>query len=219
MCWNADISLNTFLFGLLSLVFIYFTNTYSKYKLHLFDNPIMYLFFIAVISIQLVEYFIWKHLRSKQWNEWLSRIASWLILLQPLIAITIIPQDKIKYGMILLYIVICILYIIYRNTYHPFVFRTTVSKSGHLSWDWMAFSGYENIFILLYVAFYLPVLYFINNIWYSIFSICLFFVSLFTFLRDGSFGSMWCWLFNSIFLVFLIYILLVQPFYEYNRLC
>ena len=33
MCWNEDISLNTFLFGSFSLLFIFLSNTWSKYKL------------------------------------------------------------------------------------------------------------------------------------------------------------------------------------------
>ena len=56
MCWNADISLNTFIFGLFSMIFIFITNTYTKYKTHTFNNPLMYLFLGVVISIQLLEF-------------------------------------------------------------------------------------------------------------------------------------------------------------------
>ena len=38
MCWNPDISINTFLLGALTLVFVYYTNTYTKYKTPTFDN-------------------------------------------------------------------------------------------------------------------------------------------------------------------------------------
>lgn len=42
MCWNADISINTFTFGLFALLFIYIANTYSKYKTKTFENPLVY---------------------------------------------------------------------------------------------------------------------------------------------------------------------------------
>jgi len=51
MCWNADISLNTFIFGLFSMIFIFITNTYTKYKTQTFNNPLMYLFLGVVISM------------------------------------------------------------------------------------------------------------------------------------------------------------------------
>ena len=69
MCWNPDISINTFLFSCLTLLFIYITNTYTKYKTPLFDNPIFYLLFLAVVSIQLIEFFLWRNLKNKFINE------------------------------------------------------------------------------------------------------------------------------------------------------
>ena len=60
MLENADISINTFLFAFLALLFIYFTNTYTKYKTHSFDNKIMYLFTLSVVCMQLLEFFYGK---------------------------------------------------------------------------------------------------------------------------------------------------------------
>lgn len=52
MSWNSDISLNTFLFGFLFLLFLFLTNTFTKYKLDLFDSPFIYIFLLEVISVQ-----------------------------------------------------------------------------------------------------------------------------------------------------------------------
>jgi hypothetical protein len=57
MCWNQDISINTFLFACLSLLFIFLTNKFTKYKTKTFDNPLVYLFFLVVASMQLIEFF------------------------------------------------------------------------------------------------------------------------------------------------------------------
>lgn len=53
------------LYFLVSLLFIYFTNTYTKYKTSSFDNNIAYLFTLSVVCMQLLEYFLWKNLNNK----------------------------------------------------------------------------------------------------------------------------------------------------------
>ena len=57
MCWNPDISINTFLFSSIVLLFIYFTNTYTKYKTPLFDNPIVYIFILITNSLSINKKF------------------------------------------------------------------------------------------------------------------------------------------------------------------
>ena len=58
MCWNATISLNTFVFSAATLAFIAYNNTYTKYKLPEFiANPWLYAVIVSFVSIQLVEYF------------------------------------------------------------------------------------------------------------------------------------------------------------------
>ena len=64
MCWNPDISLNTFLFGVFALLFIFLSNTFSKYKLKEFTNPLVYLFLFQIVVMQLIEFFIWKNLKT-----------------------------------------------------------------------------------------------------------------------------------------------------------
>jgi hypothetical protein len=44
-------------------------------------------------------------------------------------------------------------------------------------------------------------------------------VSFFFYFKDGTFGSMWCWVINLFLLYFIVHILLIQPFLEYNGLC
>jgi hypothetical protein len=57
MCWNQDISINTFLFVCLTLLFIFITNTFTKYKTPFFNNPLMYLLLLLGASMQLIEFF------------------------------------------------------------------------------------------------------------------------------------------------------------------
>jgi hypothetical protein len=105
MCWNPSISLNTFIFACLALLFIFYANTYTKYKTHTFDNPLVYLFLFEVAIMQLVEFYLWRNLKNKSINKNLSIIASFIILFQQLTLILMIPNLSIRYSMGLLYLV------------------------------------------------------------------------------------------------------------------
>lgn len=218
MCWNADISINTFLFSCLSLIFIYFTNTYTKYKTPAFNNPIVYLFLLEVISIQLLEFFLWRNLKDKKWNEWLSKIVSFIIFLQPITLMTLNPQPVLRNVNILLYIVFIISILIYKDLYNPIVFHTSVGDNGHLLWEWLKYTGHESIIGWIFLCLYVFATINTNIFhleWFILLSLV---ISLF-FYRTITYASMWCWLANLFFIYFIVNILIIQPFYEYNGLC
>ena len=60
MCWNAEVSLNTFAFGIFILGMVIYNNTYTQYKIIRFRNEWMYLFLFSLIK----QYFLLedKHL-------------------------------------------------------------------------------------------------------------------------------------------------------------
>jgi len=219
MCWNADISINTFLFSSFVLLFIYFTNTYTKYKTPLFDNPIVYLFILSVISMQLIEYFLWRNLKNKSVNESLSKLSSFLFILQPLFLMLLIPVLKIRNTMLTFYLLFMAFYLTYKKIFSPIIFHTSIAKNGHLSWEFVNHKGYENIFSFIYLLFYISTAFLVNNFLITLFLIPSFILSLFFYFRDGTFGTMWCWITNLFLLYFLVDILIVKPYYEYNGLC
>ena len=49
MCWNKDVSLNTFLFSSFVILLIYYNNTYTKYKVAEFNSIWVYVFFGSFI--------------------------------------------------------------------------------------------------------------------------------------------------------------------------
>jgi hypothetical protein len=53
----------------------------------------------------------------------------------------------------------------------------------------------------------------------AVFMISTLFLSLFFYWKYNTFGTMWCWGINLFLLYFVIDILLIQPYYEYNSLC
>ena len=218
MCWNADISINTFLFSCFALTFIYITNTYTKYKTHSFDHPLVYLFLGFVVSMQLIEYFVWKNLHNNRVNTLLSKLISANVMVQPFILMCMIESSLIRYTILGLYVLSVVLFRLYKVFLNPFVFRTSVYK-GHLKWDWIELKGIEGVMQLIYLAFYLAALLLIQNPLITLFGLVSMFVTFFFYFKDGTFGSMWCWVINLFLLYFIVNILLIQPFLEYNGLC
>ena len=218
MCWNADISLNTFIFGLFSMIFIFITNTYTKYKTHTFDNPLIYLFLGVIISMQLLEYFAWKNLKNNRINTILSKIISIFVTAQPLLVMIMIKNINMRYGMIGLYFLYHVIYRIYKLNFSPFKFHVSV-LNGHLKWEWLYFNGWENINYFIFLGFYVISLLLVDNFILNLFFLSTLMISILFYYKDGTIASMWCWLANLLFLYLLVNILLIQPFYEYNSLC
>jgi hypothetical protein len=219
MCWNADISLNTFLFASLTLVFVWAANTFTKYKYSLFENKFMYLFFFATAAMQLVEFFLWKNLKNAPMNRFLSTLASWVIVVQQVTLMLMIPSAALRRGMLLLYAAVLGAFILYKKIWSPIRFYTTVAKNGHLSWEWLGFKGFELIWMAIGLMFYVIPLFFIEQkaMFYVISTMLV--ISLFLYFKEGTFGTVWCWASNLALLYVLANILLVQPFYEYNGMC
>ena len=218
MCWNQDISINTFIFSILALFFIYYTNTFTRYKTPLFDNPIVYLFIFSVVSMQLIEFFLWRNLKNPFINKYLSKLASFLFILQPLFLILIIPILSTRYMMLFIYSIFMLTYLFYKQMYSPINFHTSVGKNGHLSWEFVNLKGYETIFTFFYLLIYISTAFIINNFLLIIFLIPSFLISLFYY-KDNTFGTMWCWLSNLFLLYLIIDILIIKPYSEYNGLC
>ena len=204
---------------MLALLFIFFTNTFTKYKSRAFDNPLAYVFMLEVVSMQLVEFFLWRNLNNKSINAALSRVASILTALQMGTLILMIPDFYMKCAAFVSLLVFFIFYFEYRRLYNPMIFHTSVGANGHLSWDWMNFKGYENIFLFIFLLFYIVPAIMTRKKKWAFFVILTIIVSLFFYYRYNTFGSMWCWIANLSLLYFISDILLIQPYHEYNGLC
>jgi hypothetical protein len=217
MCWNADISLNTFVFACLALVFIWIANTFTKYKSRSFENKFMYALLFAVASMQLVEYFLWKNLKNSARNLMLSRTAITLIVAQHLLVMAMIPNRNTRFYMYLAYAFAILLF--YYFKYPSVSVKTSVAKNGHLCWEWMNFKGLDLLWVWVGLLFYLVPALLIGDFLFIFFNCLLFAVSLFYYAKFNTFGTVWCWAVNLFFFVFLVDILLVKPYREYNGLC
>ena len=204
-----------------SLLFIYITNTYTRYKSYGFDGFYYYFIYILLVSVQLFEYFIWKNIKNKRMNYILSILLCILIFSQMFFLIFVAKSIYQPY-LFAYYFIFIATFFLYKNQYNPIQFKTTVSPNGHLSWEFLRMTGYEKIFLVVGFSFYsLPVL--LSKLKYTKFNLLLiiftFILTYMLFKKDNTYGSLWCWMFNLIFILYIVNILIISPFYEYNGLC
>ena len=220
MCWNEHVSLNTYVFGIFVLGLIAYNNAYTKYKVDSFSNPFMYLFFFLFISVQLVEYFIWRNFHganNARTNELLSILGSLVIALEPVAAIGLIPDKPTKHVFWAIYSTVAFLYFMYQLFTKRFY--SSVAKNGHLRWEWVITSERTQTSILstLFFAFFLIYPFYLAKKYYiAAFGFIIFAYSYYTYRTEQTFASMWCWFANFGMLYYVIYILFYLPYAEHG---
>lgn len=186
MCWNKEISLNTFLFSLFSASLAYHNKVINFYGL---------LFLISFISMQLLEYFTWKYLNNKQINILLSKIGLFIIFIQPILSLQIYYSEKDK----LLIRTLQGIYILFMTSVlvssPPIDFSMYREKNGHLAWNWLKFPFFVNV---IWIAFQIGIFLYYKD--YTIFFINLIIVVLvyYNYHKTNTWGSLWCWVANII---------------------
>ena len=184
MCWNAQMSLNTWLIGLFGS-FIGFKEGYISFE--------TFLFFMSFVSMQLVEYFLWS--RPEQ-NELFSKVGLVLILSQPIFALY---QNPSKRFLIPVYLAGMIAFLV--TKFNKINFKSVKAPNGHLQWLWNPL----NISILFQVlwlgCFFIGLS---NSITQMVLAGLILAISIFTYFRSGTAGSMWCWFANSVAIYFIV---------------
>lgn len=201
MCWNEHVSLNTFLFSTFVLCLILYNNLYTPYKIKELHSLAVYLFLISIISMQLVEFFLWRNLNT-DYNIVLSTIGIILLILQPIFSLSIIEDVVLREWL-------CVLYVFWVLILGNLKVKKTVVEDGHLNWG---FFKEFNLFIVGWIAFlFIGPIY--RGLWPAvIIGAVLALIAHFRYKQTAIRGSMWCWLVNIILLYYACILLLVLPF-------
>jgi len=210
MCYNKDISLYTYLIGLVAS----FLLIQKKDK----DLKILGCFFLFVIHMQLIEYFLWTNNKCNMRNINLSHIGTIVNFIQPIILYLVIlyynkelyiKNKQILDSIIIIYIIGLIIYSI---TLFP-LGCTNVTKlsSPYLQWSWFFKKNSVIIALLFPIAFTILLYCGLNspyNLYLSLVCIISFIISFIIYKKQRAFGSLWCW-----FAVFIpIGLLLIDTF-------
>jgi len=214
MCWNENVSLNTFLFSGFVLALIIYNNSFTKYKIHELNNKWVYLFIASFVFMQLIEFFIWRNINNKFYNNIFSIFAVLLLIIQPIVSIMIITNIQLRNLLLISYLLLVIPFSIYKfSTNH---IHSVVSEGGHLIWN---FFNIPPILWIVWLFFFL-FSFFYEKKWFGIiFGLITLFIAVINYKNDNTMGSMWCWSVNSIMIYYAIYLLLYLPFLEKTKVC
>jgi hypothetical protein len=196
MCWNAKVSLNTFLFSIFAIILAYI-NGY---------NPRLLIVYFFFASVQLDEFFLWKYLKNNDMNQLFSRVLGANIFIQPFALTYLISNPttrNIYIGMLAIYS-FCALFTF--TSMNPKMENITVADNGHLAWHWLV--DYEWLFPI-YLFFYSALLVEKMYVMFALIVITFIF-SFYSYNNEKTFGSMWCWTSNII----AVYIVLKILFYD-----
>jgi len=180
MCWNAEVSLNTYLFSLFGLAFGVYANKV--------DWRIL-LIGIVFSSMQLVEYNLWNNLKNPQQNEFWSRMGKYVVWGEFFTAANVIPDPSYRtlfFGLSFVYVVLQSLL-----SWDKKDILTRVSKNGHLVHNW-----YTDYPLFNYIMpFLLITPFFLRGewIWTLVITLSALLSALYG-TSTGEFSSMWCYL-------------------------
>ncbi len=189
MCWNAEVSLQSFLIGIGA--------TFVAYQKGLpFPTT---LFCLTIVFMQLIEYVVWTYYDNPTVNFVASLSAVFLLWLQPLASILTL-QTKWTIEILLLYVGVSgIGFLLFtdldklRETY-----QMKRAENGHLQWNWLQKDTKTTVSLVFYFIFLLTPLLLRKE--YTLLGITLstLGLSLYSFYKENTWGSMWCWLVNYI---------------------
>jgi len=168
---------------------------------------------MSFISMQFFEFLLWRNLENDSMNYIISIAAAFLLVIQPIASLTMLNNVPLRNKLLVFYSLPALSYFFYRVTTEDFY--TTVSKTGHLAWKWGGPT--DNVFTHLFYLFFLYYALIVNKHYFSVgFTLLLFAISYYTYYKDGSAGSMWCWLINVVMFYYLFKILIYLPYQEHG---
>lgn len=211
MCWNQDVSLNTFLFSGFVLGMVIYNNAYTQYKIQELNGFWMYIFLFSIISMQLVEFFIWRNIKNAFYNRAFTWIANILLLSQPALSLMLLPDIKMKPILLSVYLVWVSVYAIHQMM--TFDVHSTVSTMGHLQWNTSKLS--KLLIWVIWLFFFSFSLVYLNKIRGILFAAILLLVSYYNFSKDNTVDSMWCWFVNFGAVYYAFVLLFYLPFMKY----
>jgi hypothetical protein len=198
MCWSAEVSLNSFVIGLIAI--------YVGYKMGIPVKSL--LFYSTIVLMQLIEYVVWTHGltntdRSAAVNYTASLAASYLLAMQPIAAILSqsTKNTAITTNLLCVYIIIAAIYVLYRSN-NPPEYKMEKGSDGHLVWKWIGHDYTTYIGLTIYFVFLFAPFILTKKV-DGVFAVVLLTLlgSLYSYWRAGTWGSMWCWMINLVVIV------------------
>ena len=189
MCWNAEISLNTFIFGIISMIILLLLNNIDY---------VIILFTFTISLIQLMEYYAWNNINDKKIIYKLSIIGFFILFSQILLFNYRFLNTKDRNIGLIIIIIFSIYLFIYN--YNNDKFKMVKGENNHFVWHWVDFP--LPLFIIVIFFYIYPAISF-NYILFILVLIPLS-ISLYYYYKYKTFGSMWCYIGNIYWILLII---------------
>jgi len=194
MCYNASISLNTFIFSFIMAIIAYYTKIIRNSTI---------LILLSFSSMQLLEYFTWTYYNNKKINKILSYIGLIIIFIQIFLLNYFLPPVNISRFILIILLIILILFIIIQLP--KINFAMSRGKNKHLVWHWL---DLPIIWIIIGLSLYIIPVLFTRNLFLIIIFLLILVISLYFYWNYKTWGSMWCYFSNALWILVLIKIII-----------
>lgn len=186
MCWNAEVSIQSFGIGLLGIFLAAMTGT---------SVPTI-IFYTTIVFMQLIEYIVWTYGADPEINFYASLGGAGLLMLQPIASI--LAAGSMKLPLLIAYVILGVITHFMdqdgRSLRERYRMETESSiDTPHLIWKWLDPIPWKSLLVyfifligplLITKQFDLIVLVFLT-LGFSIYSF------------GKGWGSMWCWIVNG----------------------
>jgi hypothetical protein len=187
MCFSKEVSLGTFIIGLIGSALVYRLNT----KI----DTIIAIFFFYIILMQLVEYVLWNNLTCNLTNKITTFIAMILNATLPIILALLLLYNynlSNKSQLIAFTVAFALMMLIYK--FQTNTLCTLKNKFNHLEWKW------NNLFMywLVYIIYIIYLSYVVLSIPFNWNKTLLFLLlssyllSIYIYWGTHNIGAMWC---------------------------
>jgi hypothetical protein len=189
MCWNAEVSLNTFLFGMISMTIVLLLNKISF---------ITILFTSTLSLIQLMEYYAWNNINNKDAIFKLSIIGYIIIVSQILILNYGFLNNNDRLISVIIILILSIYFFIYN--YQNDKFYMEKGENKHLIWHWVDIPPPLLLVVLIFYI-YPAIQYGIITFMAIIIPLL---ISLYYYYKYKTWGSMWCYISNFLWIILIL---------------
>ena len=188
MCWNADISIKTFLVGIVGIVLGAYVGI---------DFPFL-LFCFTITCMQLIEAVVWTWYDNETVNRNASYAALLLLWMQPIAGMLLIPSFNMKAYMISIYVALTgIIHFMSKKS----DYSMKRARNGHLVWNFLKKDLPSFVALVIYFFFLLTPIFLTGNIDLLLLGLGTLGISMYSFWRENTWGSMWCWIVNALVFV------------------
>jgi len=186
MCWNATVSLQSFLIGMIAILV----------GINSGLNSTLLFFCFTITLMQGIEAIAWSYQTNTWVNEIVSRAAALLLWIQPLASIQTLRGTSFSaYSrpLSISYIAMSLIDLMLNPI--PSSSYRMLPKRGHLEWKWI---GSLSPSLLIYFFFLLMPLLLVPNPLLLLVIFTTLGISLYAYGTDNTWGSLWCWQVNGI---------------------